>query len=232
MSRVIWLALLLVVTSSACTAEGSGSTSTPQSTPEESTTSETSLSGMEGSTTIHLDTASESTTTTASASTDNEGVVSDDAEVWLAEISDLRDSAGPGRIAVFVSLGGETNSGAPSSPEQPVCVGAGAFSDIQPGADVNVEDLEGSSVGKSILRGSAFDGHIGCGLWSGVDVPVTMDGYAIQVADHRPVVIDTLTLDQYGWIVNLWSNPISMQANCVELDLDSDSEPMTCILLD
>lgn len=231
MSRVTWLALLLAAASSACIARDNESIATTQSATEVSTSSETSTSQQEeASTPTPLDTAPESTSKSDSTTTNKEGVVPDDAEVWLAEISDLRDSAGPGRVAIFVSLAGETSTGPPSSPEQPVCVGAGAFSDIEPGANVTVEDREGSPVGESILRGSGFDGHMGCGLWSGVDVPVSVDGYAILVADHPPVVIDSPTLDEYGWIVTLWSDPRSMRANCVELE--PDAEPMTCIPLD
>ena len=232
MSRVIWLAFLLVTASFACTPESSESTTTTQSTQEVSATSETSTSGMATTAFTPLDTTTEPTANNDSTTTISEGVVPDDSELWLAEIFDLRDSAGPGRIAVFVSLGGETSTGPPSSPEQPVCVGAGAFSDIQPGASVTVEDLDGNPVGESILRGSGFDGHMGCGLWSGIDVPVTSDGYTLQVADRHPVVIDSHTLNQYDWIVTLWSDPRSMQANCVELDADPEAEPMTCILLD
>lgn len=168
-------------------------------------------------------------TTTMRATTEPIGVASDIPEEWSAEIEALRDSAGSGRIVGFVSLGAETSTGPPASPSQPVCVGVGEFSDIQPGAVVKVLDIEGNEIGESVMRGSAYDGHHGCSLWFGVDVPTDLLDYQLAVAGHNPNHVDRATLDQFGWTINLWSDQPSMFANCEELEPDAD--PMTCLLL-
>lgn len=159
------------------------------------------------------------------ADVSSDGVASDVPEVWQAEIRELRTSAGPGRIVGFVNLGGDTSTGAPDSPSQPVCVGKGGFADVVPGAGVTVE-VEGERSAEGVLRGSAFDGHIGCSLWFGLDVPAA-DVYAVTIADHPPVILDRGLLDQFGWLVDIWADPTHMQANCVEIE--PEAAAMSCV---
>lgn len=159
-----------------------------------------------------------------------DGVASDVPEIWGAEIRALRASAGPGRIVGFVNLSSETSTGPPASPSQPVCVGAGAFADIRPGGLVVVTDENGQAVGEDILRGSAYDGHIGCSLWFGVDVPPDLTAYSITLADHPPIAFERDMLADFGWQIDLWTDPVHMQANCVELE--EGAEPITCELVE
>jgi hypothetical protein len=44
------------------------------------------------------------------------------------------------------------------------------------------------------------------------------------------VAFGSSLLNEHSWIVNLWTDQIHMQANC--LDLEPDAEPMTCVLLE
>ncbi len=158
------------------------------------------------------------------------GVVSDVPEEWQAELDDLRASAGPGRLVVFVNLGAPYNSGGPTSNRQPVCVGTGPYKDITPGAAAVVSDSDGGTLAETILRGSAFDGHIGCSLWFGVDVPAGLPSYTITIGDHPPVTFTPADLDAVGWQVDLWANPDHMQTNCLEAQ--GLSRQMTCVLLE
>lgn len=226
-SRALSAALVLVLTATACAPVATDSTAAPGL----STISVASAPGGEGSTSVGADAGGRgSNTPVLTTTTAMEGVASADPEEWLAEIERLRTSAGPGRIVGFVNLAGETSSGAPASPSQPVCVGAGAFSDIEPGTEVIIYELDGTPVGETILRGSAFDGHTGCALWFGVDVPTDAPGHVVRIGDHESPEIDSATLGEFGWILNFWSSQNSMIANCIELE--AESEPMTCILLD
>ncbi len=158
-----------------------------------------------------------------------DGITSDDPAIMGAETRAMRGSAGPGRIVGFVILGEETSSGPPDSPDQPVCVGAGAFADIRPGQPVVATDEAGQVVGESILRGSAYDGPIGCSLWFGIDVPPDLTGYLLSIADHPPLGVERAMLEEFGWQIDLWGDPSSMEANCVQPE--EEAEPMTCLLL-
>lgn len=159
-----------------------------------------------------------------------DGVASDDPGIVQAELREFRDSAGPGRIVGLVNMSAETSSGAPDSPSQPVCVGAAEFADIQPGAVVVVTDQNGQAVGESILRGSVYDGHIGCSLWFGVEVPVDLAAYSMVVAGHPPVSFDAAVLEEHGWQIDLWTDPLHMETNCGEVEPGSES--MTCLLIE
>jgi hypothetical protein len=158
-----------------------------------------------------------------------DGVADPDPEVWTAEIEFLRGSASPGRIFGMILLGGES-TGAPTSPAQPVCVGVGAFGDIRPGGPVVVSDGTGATVGEDILRGATFDAHHGCGHWFAVDVPADLDTYTIAIADHPGVVLEQAALEDVGWRVDLWSDPMSAQVNCVEAD--EPRLPMMCLAIE
>jgi hypothetical protein len=153
-------------------------------------------------------------------------VASDDPEVWQAEISELRASAGPGRLVGFVNLGGSTSTGFPLAASQPFCAGFDEFADIVPGARVAVFGQEGGLVGEGVLRGSAFDGHLGCVLWFGVDV-ARSGGYRFTIGNHQTDRIESAELSNGDWVVELWSDPDSLAANC-----ESIPDPFAnCLLL-
>lgn len=158
----------------------------------------------------------------------NPGVASDIPEEWQAELQTLRDSAGPGLIVGSVALWGDHHT--PLASSQPFCTGAAQFADLEPGQAVIVTDQDGNVIGQTILRGSAFDAHEGCSLWFGVDVPPDMAVYLIAITEHAPVAFDRAVLDEFGWRIDLWSDPIQMQTVCVELE--PESRPMTCVLLE
>lgn len=146
-----------------------------------------------------------------------------------AELDSLRDSAGSGRIVGFIHLAGEHNSGPPQSPTQPVCTGAGRFDHVHPAQSVTVVDESLEIIGVDILRGSTYDRLIGCTLWFGVDVPPDLNVYLLHIAGRPSITLQRSLLDESGWWVNLWSNPDTMTANCVQVE---SVDPMTCILLE
>lgn len=156
------------------------------------------------------------------------GVASDVPEEWQAELQALWDSAGPGRIVGSVALWDGHHTALASS--QPFCVGAARYAGIQPGQSVVVTDGNGANVGRTILRGSAYDAHEGCGLWFGVDVPPDLAAYTIEIGDHPAVTFDVSALEEFGWRINLWSDEGQIQAVCVELE--PEQRPMTCVLLE
>lgn len=156
------------------------------------------------------------------------GVASDVPEEWQAELQGLWESAGPGRIVGSVALWGGHHSALASS--QPFCVGAARYAGIQPGQSVVVTDGGGATVGETILRGSAYDGHEGCVLWFGVDVPPDLAVYIIEIGDHPAVTFDLSVLEEFAWRVNLWSDDNQIQAACVEIE--PEARPMTCVLLE
>ena len=65
-----------------------------------------------------------------------------------------------------------------------------------------------------ILRGSVIDAHTGCSLWFGADV-VAADSYTIVIGKHE-VSFETKYLTDRGWMVELWSDPRALQAECEE----------------
>jgi hypothetical protein len=156
------------------------------------------------------------------------GVASDVPEEWQAELQALWNSAGPGRIVGSVALWKGHHSALSSS--QPFCVGAARYAGIQPGQSVVVTDGDGGTVGETILRGSAYDGHEGCVLWFVLDVPPDLEVYTIEIGDHPAVTFDLSVLEEFGWRVNLWSDDNQIQAVCVELE--PKARPMTCVLLE
>ena len=158
------------------------------------------------------------------------GVVSDDPAIWQTELTTLRDSAGPGRIVGFINLAAPHSSGAPTSPDQPVCVGIGPFRDIVPGAPVVLGDGDGNTLAETMLRGAAFDGPIGCSLWFGVDVASEPSVYLIGLGDHPPVTFGHAELEAVSWQLNIWSSADHMRTNCVEVA--DESQPMTCVVLE
>lgn len=156
------------------------------------------------------------------------GVASDVTEEWQAELQALWDSAGSGRIVGSVALWEGHHSALASS--QPFCVGAARYAGIQPGQSVVVTDGGGTTVGETILRGSAYDGHEGCVLWFGVDVPPDLAVYTIEIGDHPAVTFDLNVLEEFAWRVNLWSDDSQIRAACVENE--PEDRPMTCVLLE
>lgn len=156
------------------------------------------------------------------------GVASDVSEEWQAELQTLWDSAEPGRIVGSVALWEGHHTALASS--QPFCVGAARYAGIQPGQSVLVTDGGGGTVGETILRGSAYDGHEGCVLWFGVDVPIDLEVYTIEIGDHPAATFDLSLLEDFGWRINLWSDEDQIQAVCVEIE--PEARPMTCVLLE
>lgn len=141
---------------------------------------------------------------------DPSAVASDIPEEWQAEIQALRASAGSGRLVGFVHLTGDTSSGVPLADSQPFCTGFGTFADIVPGAVVEVYGERGDPAGQGVLRGSAFDAHVGCVLWFGVDITES-DSYLLRIGRHETDPFDASWLDEG---VALWSSPESLEANC------------------
>lgn len=148
---------------------------------------------------------------------DPAGIADDDPEVWLAELSLLRASAGPGFLVGFVHLGGDATTGVPLADVQPYCTGYGDFEDIVPGAQVQVYGDSGELAGEGVLRGSAFDGHTGCGMWFGVEV-TSFVYYNVVIGDHYTESGDVDQLASGGWIIDIWSEPTSLEANCGQSD--------------
>jgi hypothetical protein len=156
------------------------------------------------------------------------GVASDVPEDWQAELQALWDSAGPGRIVGSVALW--EGHHAPLTSSQPFCVGAARYAGIQPGQSVVVTDGNGAEVGETILRGSVYDGHEGCVLWFGLDVPRDLEVYTIEIGDHTAVTFGRSVLEEFGWRVNLWTDNDQIQTFCVEIE--PEIRPMTCTLLE
>lgn len=148
----------------------------------------------------------------------------------LAELDELRASARPGFLVGFVNVDSSQSTGSPPSSAQPLCVGVGQFGTIRPGERIRITSPDGFVVGETILHGAAFDAHLGCIYWFGVEVPADLGEYRVGVAGMGPVAFGSSVLDEHSWLVNLWTEPIHMQANC--LDLEPESEPMTCVLLE
>lgn len=146
---------------------------------------------------------------------------------FMIEISELVASAGEGTLAALVHLG--ESSGPPTSPGQPVCVGAGAFVAIQPGAAITIS-AEGADPVEVELRGSAYDGHLGCALWFGAELDETATRHTIAIADHPPIEVTTAELDEAGWILELWDDETSYDLYCQER-ID-DYEPGVCRVLE
>lgn len=144
---------------------------------------------------------------------DPAGLASDDPEVWLAEISELRASAGPGRLVGFVHLTGGTTTGVPLAGTQPFCTGYGKYQDIVPGVAVEVYGDTGELAGETILRGSAFDGHLGCVMWFGLDVTPFVS-YQVVIGEHTTEFEDVDQLAAGAWMINIWAELGSLEANC------------------
>lgn len=156
-----------------------------------------------------------------------DGVASDDPAIFMAEIENRKASAEPGRIVGFVALGESASSGPPSSPTQPVCVGASDFITVTPGAVVSALTTAGDQVATSILRGSAYDGHVGCSMWFTLDLAssderIQLDIAGLQLSD----AVDPEELDASGWVLHIWATPEALAANCVQ------AGPTTCALLE
>jgi hypothetical protein len=158
------------------------------------------------------------------------GVAPEDPADLLAELDELRASAGPGFLVGFVNVDSSQSTGGPPSPTQPLCVGVGQFGTIRPGEPILITSPDGFAIGETILHGAAFDAHLGCIYWFGVEVPADLGEYRVGVAGMGTVAFGSSLLNEHSWIVNLWTDQIHMQANC--LDLEPDAEPMTCVLLE
>lgn len=158
------------------------------------------------------------------------GVAPEDPADLLAELDELRASARPGFLVGFVNVDPSQSTGSPPSSAQPFCVGVGQFGTIRPGERILITSPDGFVVGETILHGAAFDAHLGCIYWFGIEVPADLGEYRVGVAGMGPVAFGSSVLDEHSWLVNLWTEPIHMQANC--LDLEPESEPMTCVLLE
>ena len=158
---------------------------------------------------------------------DKTGVAGDDPEDLLGEIEALRASAAPGRLVAFVHLGEPARSS--QRPSQPFCVGVGSYAGLAPGAEVWVSALgEEQPPAMAILRGSAIDAAIGCGMWFGIDV-APGDPYLITIGGFRAVV-DAADLDASGWVVELWSDAGSLEAHCEELAAAGQACPLAVVL--
>ena len=64
-------------------------------------------------------------------------------------------------------------------------------------------------------------------MWFGVDV-ADADSYMIVIGDHS-VSFDKAYLSANGWIVELWSDPRSLQAECEENPNDGSCNRLTVI---
>lgn len=129
-------------------------------------------------------------------------------------------------IVGFVNMSTETPIS--ESPSQPICVGAGAFSDMEPGQPVVINAEE--EVGEDILRGSGFDAHLGCFLLFRVEVPADLSTYTLTLVGHPPLTLERGLLEEFGWQIDLWTDGAHMQADCGEPE--EGASEMTCLLLE
>ncbi len=203
--RLIVVAFLAVV--AGCGLNPAATTTTGSVPTERPTTTTTSSTAPPTTTTT-------TTTTTTSlplpdpVPIDPEAVAPDNPAGFLPEIEHLRMSARPGRLVGFVQLTGEASTGILND-RQPFCHGAGRFRDVVPGTKVIVI---GSNEHETVLRGSVFDGPIGCGLWFGVDVEEA-DRYTVRIGSHE-VAFETDELDATDWLITLWTDPIKLDIEC------------------